>query len=329
MAVGRNLTSSHGFSPWRVTVGRHGVALTCAIALCGFVAAAQQPAPSFTAGSDLIVVPVVVLDKKGAIVPGLKAGDFRITEDGKPVAIETFVPPDDAGTVAAGRFIVLVLDNLGTRAELGSRVQTIARKFADRMGPLDAVAVIPLNGSRSLSTMGRAEARAAISRFRPSFGETIRTEAEDAAHGLRTIGDLTRQLSKVAHRRKVLVFIGAAAMFSPKEASAFSDRGPDLSPDWFEAIRSTGRDNVSVYAIDPEGHTGAVDDYSQSFATETGGHAWINTNNFEGAVERIWRESGSYYLIGYPAPINDHRIHAIDVRVGVPGVTVRARRARG
>ena len=102
-----------------------------------------------------------------------------------------------------------------------------------------------------------------------------------------------------------------------------------MSPDWAEAIRSTARDNVSVYTIDPEGQTGQVDDYSQSFAVETGGQAWANTNNFEGAVERIWRESRNYYLLGYVQPINDRRIHKIEVKVSKPGVTVRARRARG
>jgi VWFA-related protein len=301
-----------------------------ALALAAAVASGQQPAPPpFTAAADLIVVPVVVLDRKGATVQGLKVEDFRVAEDGRPVAIETFVPPNPQGATAEGRFIVIVLDNLRTRAELGPRVQTIARKFADRMGPSDVISAVTLNAGRSFTTSGPAEVRAAIARFRPAFGDTIRDEADDARRGLEAISQLTQQMAKSAHRRKVLVFIGAPSMFSPNEASAFHDRGPELSPLWFEAIRSTARDAVSVYVIDPEGQTGQVEDYSQSFAAETGGAAWVNTNNFDGAIDRIWLESGSYYLLGYPAPINDHRIHKIDVRVAVPGVTIRARRARG
>lgn len=302
--------------------------LAATLALLVSVAAGRQPSPPFTAAADLIVVPVIVVDRKGAIVPNLNLEDFRITEDGRPVAIETFVRPSVPGADSDGRFIVLVLDNLRTRAELGPRVQTIARKFTDRMGPADVISVVTLNAGRSFTTSSRAEARAAIARFRPAAGETIRSEAEDASRGLEAISELTAQMARAPHRRKALVFIGAAATFSPKEESAFDDRGPELSPLWFEAIRSTGRDNVSVYVIDPEG-LGQVEDYSQSFAAETGGAAWVNTNNFDGAVERIWLESGSYYLLGYPAPINDHRIHKIDVRVAVRGVTIRARRARG
>ena len=54
-----------------------------------------------------------------------------------------------------------------------------------------------------------------------------------------------------------------------------------------------------------------------------------NTNNFGAAVEQVWREAGSYYVLGYHAPINDHRLHEIEIKVNVKGVTVRARRGRG
>ena len=209
------------------------------------------------------------------------------------MAIATFVAADAA---AEGRFIVVVLDNLTTRAEIGFRVREIAMKFVNRMTPSDLMSVIPLSGGRSVTTGGKATLKAAIDRFRPVFGDSVHTGAQDASHGLQTIGELTKQMSRIQHPRKVLVFIGAASMFSPREASAFSDRGPDLSPDWAEAIRSTARENVSVYTIDPEGQTGHVDDYSQSFAVETGGRAWANTNNFEAAVERIL--TGRQFLSG-------------------------------
>jgi hypothetical protein len=47
------------------------------------------------------------------------------------------------------------------------------------------------------------------------------------------------------------------------------------------------------------------------------------------AVNQIWQESGSYYLLGYRPPTNDHRLHKIEVKVNVPNAAVRARRARG
>src|SRR5690242_19187129 len=77
--------------------------------------AVQQP---FEAGTNLVVVPVVVVDGKGATVTGLTADDFRVFEDGQPVTIETFTAPvADASTPDTSRFIVLALDNLSTPAE--------------------------------------------------------------------------------------------------------------------------------------------------------------------------------------------------------------------
>jgi hypothetical protein len=82
----------------------------------------QQP---FRTGTNLVVVPVVVVDGKGAMVQDLTASDFRIEEDGTPVAIESFVAPRVApDSPDQSRFIVLALDNLSTTAEIAYRVRT-------------------------------------------------------------------------------------------------------------------------------------------------------------------------------------------------------------
>ena len=73
---------------------------------------------------------------------------------------------------------------------------------------------------------------------------------------------------------------------------------------------------------------GYPSDFATSFAAETGGWAWANTNNFGGAVEQIWREASSYYVVGYSAPIKDNKLHRIDVTVKGNALTVRARRGR-
>jgi VWFA-related protein len=301
----------------------------CCVSWCAALIASQQPTPSFSATANLVVVPTVVVDKKGALVHGLTVDAFQVFEDGRQMAIEAFVPPDESGAGVDGRFIVLVLDNLRTSAELRGRVQAIARRFADRMGPSDDVSVITLSRGRASSATSPADVRAAIDRFRPALNESVHGDADDVRHGLETIATLSRQIAKVPHRRKVLVFIGDASIFSPKDPSVFFDREPILDDRWFEAIQATGLDNVSVYVIDPAGLTGNVEDYSQGFAEQTGGAAWANRGNFDAAVEQIWSESGRYYLLGYRAPVNNRRVHTIDVKVNVPGVVVRARRARG
>lgn len=50
----------------------------------------------------------------------------------------------------------------------------------------------------------------------------------------------------------------------------------------------------------------------------------LRTNNFPAAVDQISREIARYYLVGYTTPVNDVRLHKIDVKVARSGVTVRA-----
>lgn len=289
----------------------------------------QQPQP-FTAATNLVVVPVVVVDRKGLTIPHLTAADFQITEDGTPVEIATFIPPvADAGGANDGRFIVLVLDNLRTPAELAFRIRSIAMRFIERMGPLDVVTVIPINRGKAMSTTDKSVLKKAIDDFTPAVGDGVHTFEMDSEHVLRMIGELTAQMEKAPQRRKVMALIGNAALFNPQRVSPFEDRGPDLSAYWLAATRQAARHNISIYTIDPFGMVGAaMSDYSKSFAAETGGWGWGNTNNYAGAVEQIWREAGSYYVLGYNAPTNDQRHHTIDVKVNVKGATVRARRAR-
>ena len=58
------------------------------------------PQPVFRSTVNLVLVDVVVRDRKGAIVIGLKADDFQLVEDGKPQQILTFAFEQIEGTAA-------------------------------------------------------------------------------------------------------------------------------------------------------------------------------------------------------------------------------------
>ena len=49
-----------------------------------------QRRSTFRGGVELIYVNVVVRDKDGNVVRGLKAEDFVVTEDGKPQSVSSF-----------------------------------------------------------------------------------------------------------------------------------------------------------------------------------------------------------------------------------------------
>ena len=61
-------------------------------------------------------------------------------------------------------------------------------------------------------------------------------------------------------------------------------------------------------------------------ADDTGGLAWINTNNFAGALDAMAKDFGSYYSLGYlPSHSGDGRFHRIEVKVRKKGLKVRHR----
>src|SRR5262245_30269904 len=110
------------------------------------LATAQQPEQRFKSGANVVVVPVVVLDKAGKVVRNLNAEDFSVSEDGMSADVQFFVPPDAKGEGADGRLLVLVLDNVNVPPELAWRVKGIAGKFVDRMAADDTLSVIVLKG---------------------------------------------------------------------------------------------------------------------------------------------------------------------------------------
>ena len=316
------------------------------LAAAGVVAAQT---PRFGARVDLVVLSTVVRDNQNAMVRGLAKDDFEILEDGKPVAVSTFaeVNADNLAPQDDGRFIVLLMDNLATDPLYAVRIKQIAHAFADRMGPRDVVSVIFLNKGGSTATRNPAEVHAAIEKFK-LFGNPA-TPMAAAEHAIDTMGDLSTQLAKLQHPRKVLVCIGPAVYFNaPLKAG-------ELEGDLGEAMKATARANVTTYVIDPFGLTprrqaGPPLDAGQvtsgaspggnvtrgpgiagsmdGFARETGGEAFANINVFDAAVDQVWQESGTYYLLGYEPARRDNKRRTIEVRVKKPDMSARARRTR-
>ncbi len=99
--------------------------------------------------TELIDVPVQVLDKTGKPILGLSRNSFIINEDGKPQEIAEF------STTAAPMEVALLLDTSGsTRAEL-NLIRRAAQHFIDSLREGDRVAIISF---RTNTSGGVAEA---------------------------------------------------------------------------------------------------------------------------------------------------------------------------
>ena len=104
----------------------------------------------------------------------------------------------------------------------------------------------------------------------------------------------------------------------------------DQMSDLRRTVAAMQEANVNLYQFDPRGlqvAPAAQSDQFGSLAVETGGRAISNTNTPWTLVSQMFRESGSYYLLGFRRTNTaaDGRFHRLTVRVARQEAEVRAR----
>jgi VWFA-related protein len=277
--------------------------------------------------SGRLLIDAVALDRSGAPVPDLRREELEVWIGGYRVPIDTFAAVTPADAERGDRSIVLLLDDVTLAPAMIPRARDAARRFVNRMSPGDQIAVVTLNGGSAESTGDRARLLKSIDAYNVQLAGVIRVDAL-GEQVLTTIASLSRQFAEGPARRKTIVAIGAAWLFDTPIPPPTVGR--DLRAEWTDAMRAMASANATLYVIDPAGiGMSRMVGGSSGLARETGGHAFVNTNDVNGAADRIMREAGSYYLIGVADPPVGRKadLRDLDVRVLRRGVTIRARKA--
>ena len=141
---------------------------------------------------------------------------------------------------------------------------------------------------------------------------------------------LAREIVSLDHASggRVELGIGSGSVFDRPLPPPIA--GQDLLPEWVQAMRQMALSHVNFYVIDPSGLGMArVDGGEEGFARETGGHAFLNTNDLDAAATRILRESASFYMVEVPDPPVGGKadLRELNLKSLRKGVTVRARHA--
>ena len=92
-----------------------------------------------TIDTSLVVSELLVLDKQGKPVQGLKESDFLITEEGTPQQVGHFVLGDNR---SLPRSIVLIIDYSGSQFPYIKNSVEAASVLVDKLGPLDQMAIV-------------------------------------------------------------------------------------------------------------------------------------------------------------------------------------------
>jgi VWFA-related protein len=304
-------------------------------------------AADFTVLEDGKVQPIVAFD-------AVELPDW--SQAGAP-RMRDVAPDTIANRLAAQRVIVIILkdvlvplDPWATRA-----TKRIAREIIDRMGPEDAAAVVytfKRNNGQEFTT-DRARLLAAVDRFTVSFGDQSLTLNQFSASERGKQSDrfanandrkpgpapevcpadtcVTMALRNAAEilrgwpgGRKTVVLV------SPFMHKTTMESRSTQTDDLRQTYAAMQEANVNLYQFDPRGLLVAPAVHSDEFgifADETGGRAIANTNTPWTLVPQVFRENGSYYLLGFRSTDTsaEGRFHRLTVRVARPDVEVRAR----
>ena len=322
----------------------------------------QVPPPKFRSGVDVVLLDVTVLDRERRPVRGLRSSDFTILEEGRPQPIVSFeeldspepdgslvpwmreVAPDVRTNAAEDRrIILLVLDDANISFRHTQDVRNIGRQIVDQLGPADQVAVIFTgnNGKSQEFTNDRAVLRKAVDGYVDT--SMPRDYGMPKQYAIQTVRRATQTLLALPNRRKAMIFVSSLSV-NPGDPS--SDHSLQLRL----ALQQAQRANVTIYPINPaglevpviggstepsaqgrtlassvDGGPDPVGDTARLIAAETGGFAVTSSNTFDAQIKQIFRETGSYYLLGFQSAHTDGRFRRLEIRTTREGVTVRTR----
>jgi VWFA-related protein len=322
----------------------------------------EQP-PTFRGSVELVEVDVYVTDADGKPVRGLTADDFDVFEDGQRRVINTFaavdIPvvaretawrdaePDVAtNTKGEGRVYLIILDaSVPAGVALRARHQ-LHRFIEEDFGDNDLAAIV---GGRGLRTDGqdftnnRRLLLAAIDKF--SGGGTVFSSGGGSAlEGDPYFRDFRERMELFARMpggRKAVLWLTEAVYFKPHDIIDYQGGVPSLMQEnAHAAMAAATRANIRVYPISPSGLTDMGDLDSRDPVAEldkridfrgvaelTGGFAVANSNDFAGAFERLVRETGTYYVLGFESSARPKqgRYVRFEVKAKRPDLKVNAR----
>jgi VWFA-related protein len=263
-----------------------GACFITALAVCGMTSPqqAQEQLPVLSVHTDLVTLSVTVVDRKGALVAGLRQDDFTVYDDGQSRPIEFFTNEDAPVTIG------LVIDNSGSMRGRRDAIAAAVSAFAALSHPLDEFFLLNFNDAVWLGlppsepfTADPQLLHATISAL-PTAGMSALFDGVDRALDHLELG--TRD-------RKALVVL--------------SDGGDNASWQTLQGVtdnaRRSGAAIYSVILFDRDDHD-ARPRVLRTLARQTGGNAFAprRLTDVTGAFTQIARELRSGYTIGFAPP---------------------------
>ena len=293
--------------------------------------------------SNLVMVPVAVVDSAGQPLRGLKVNDFRLEEEGRLQEIAQIGDPDEVPLDIA--LLIDVSGSTNTRfdfeKEAAARFLQRVLKPADRANlfVIDRTPVIRQTGaSAAAATTGLLSLQPAADKGPTAFFDTV----IEAAQYLTEKG-------APRHRRVILVISDGVDNFSEqikKLIGTTADEQNSIAPDVklrvynravAEVQREVQRADAVFYSINPSGNTMHLNvmtkrgqEGMQKLAEATGGTAFVpdQVEDLARVFDQIAAELRAQYLLQYYSNSQSPSMQFRRIAVAVPTqpqMRVRAR----
>jgi VWFA-related protein len=372
------------------------VVTIAALALEGFPAALAQEsseAARIRVTTELVLVNVVVRDKRGNLLRDLKKEDFALFEDGKKQEISAFDFEKVDELVAAGaaeatvsgaagqgtllkpadkpqinardrRLILMFFDFSAMEPEQIDRSVDAAKKFVStKMQSADMVALLSLSTNFRVDldfTDDKTTLLAGLSAYAASQGQGFENGSTGSSEGAAETGgaytaddtdyntfsadrkllalqSIMQTLGKIPQKKALVYF-----------SNGITQSGTDNQSALRAATAAAVKANVSIYPVDIRGlqafppggeaqsaslhgqaaYSGAsvLNDLNSNaasqetlstLATDTGGKAFFDSNDFGGVFAQVQKDSSAYYVLGFTSTngLKDGRFRHLRVQV--------------
>jgi Ca-activated chloride channel homolog len=302
--------------------------------------ASQQKPPEPSAddvvrvSTNLVTVPISVLDRNGRFIPGLTEKQFHLFENSVEQDIAYFDSADKPFTVA------LLLDISDSTKFKLKEIQDAAIAFTEQLRPEDRVIVVAFDTNVSMiteATSDREVLQTAIRRIKTGGGtslysavKVIVSERLNRIRGRKAIVLFTdgvdttsqnatyKETLHTAQKLDALIYTIQYNTYDDLVSQSNSNQGLNST----QMITSKGESLQTAYA--------RANRYLNLLAEKSGGRTYFADNlaNLKATFARIAQELRQQYSIGfYPKrDAGGFGSREIKVRIDVPGIVVRTRR---
>jgi VWFA-related protein len=340
--------------------------LCLVLVCCGASALAQKPldippvaTPAPAPSSVPMTLDVVVTDKAGHVIRGLKQEDFTLLDNKQPATIRSFAAHEIDTPNNDPQALILLIDDVNTNFSTVSIARTQIENFVRRDGGhlaiptgifmltdsgLSQVTEISSDGNKLADVLHQKEgALHEIPRSAGFYGGEERVEISLKA--LAGLGDYLGHASG----RKLVVWLGPGwpifdnpnVIVSPQQQRNFFSTIVGIT----STLQQAG---ITLYSIDPLGTADAASSRTflwesflkpvtkptksdpgdlalQVFAMHSGGTVVSGSNDITGEIEKCAREASAWYsmTLDPQRPDAPNTWHDLNVKVDKPGLKVR------